>query len=492
MATFADVNTQNFQQFQNLVPQLRQFSSVEGFAGSLNNPSFSPTFLSGLQQSLSAADASRLGDFTATDNPLQDVNFLVRTGQVAPSSGGLLNLSDFSSFGLQSFTEAQLDQALGQTRRVSSDVGSQFGVLTGSNVESQFFGDLFNQVVGGTPLGDLNLDLSRSISGINTGSLSTLEGRQEAADRFRAFAEGIGLTEGSGTVNPFRLGFGESTPGTLFTSGGTGTPTTADTSLRSQIFSFLAPTTQLEPGTVGAAEEFQNLLQVLGRVSGAGGAVAPAPAPTGTGGGGFTGGRISAPGGVLPTSGGGGGFTGGFGGFGGGSFDLNFGNIGTIPSTRTSLKDFFQGRDALVSQGISDLAFFGPRAVDKLQAAVPELGAAADVAAGAFGADFGSDFSAALREAAAIRGVDPSQIADFNAGLAANTFLGSSVDLATQTGFEQLLQAGFAPPQNFSFGTLGSLNLQQAELSAQIQSGIVQSQQAQALFAQTLPGLLSP
>ena len=236
---------------------------------------------------------------------------------------------------------------------------------------------------------------------------------------------------------------------------------------------------------------FEDLRDRIAGVGVFGGRPVQSPgSPTGPG---FSGG-----GGGFGAGGGVGGGVGGGGGGGGGRFigQLFGGAAGARnPAVRRSLQDFFRGREQLIDQAVGGLERSGVRAVDTLQQKVPEFAAAAEVAEGAFGADIGDDFSQALREAASVRGLDPSSLGDigsgFNAGLAANAFLGSAAQLATQTGFEQLLQAGFAPPQSLNFGTIGSLNMQEAELSAQISASIAQSQTAQALFSQQLSGIFS-
>jgi hypothetical protein len=173
-----------------------------------------------------------------------------------------------------------------------------------------------------------------------------------------------------------------------------------------------------------------------------------------------------------------------------------FGSInipsGPIPTLASSIDDLFRGRRALVGQTISDISREGPRDVQAVRQAVPELGAAADVAGAAIGgAGLGDLFSQALGEAASIRGLDPSRLAPFQAQLASEQFLPQAAQLATRTGFEDLAFAGFVPPQNLNIGTIGSLNIQQAELAGQVAAGAAQSLQSQNLFQSVLPSLLN-
>jgi hypothetical protein len=420
MATFADVTQENFQQFQNLVPQLRQFPSVQGFAGTIQNPNFNPMFLGTLQQSLAGADVAQLGQFTPTQTPTSDINFLVRSGQVQAGPSGLFEQTDFSQFGIGTLTGREFDKALGQVRRVSTKTGEQFGVVQ-PGVVNEFFAGLFEDVTAGRT------------------TIDELRGAESpGSQQFAEFAAGIGLEAGSGIINPFSLGFGESTPGTIAPSGAVLPRTVEDVSQQA------IPRTILDTGAT-TGEEFQDLLQALGRTTlgGQGGVLRPQAQPTG----GFPTG-----GGTTLAGDGGGGFVGGGGGFtggGGGGGGFQVPSFGGIPGVGSTLREFFQGREALVSQQISDLGFLGQRGVGAVRGAIPELGAAADVAGGAFGQDIGEDFTQALQEAAAIRGLDPSAIGPtggFNAGLAANQFLSSATALATQTGFEDLMFAGFAPP----------------------------------------------
>jgi hypothetical protein len=187
-----------------------------------------------------------------------------------------------------------------------------------------------------------------------------------------------------------------------------------------------------------------------------------------------------------------GGPPGGFGGGGGGGFTFGGGPTQGIPSIRSTLQDFFGGREALVSQGIEDLSRFGARGVERSRAAIPELRLAAEAAQGVLGGgDLGDLFSQALGEAASIRGIETSQIGDFDAALASESFLPQAGALAARTGFEGLQFGGFVPPQNITFGTLGSLSLQTAQQALELQAGITQSLQSQAMFQSLLPGLMS-
>jgi hypothetical protein len=178
-------------------------------------------------------------------------------------------------------------------------------------------------------------------------------------------------------------------------------------------------------------------------------------------------------------------------GSGGSAFDMDF-QFGApeIPDMLGTLSDLHQGRRALVSTEIDLLQRYGPRGIQKVKEGIPELGAASRAAQGAFGADFGATFKSALQEAAEARGVDPSQIAEFDAELASESVQEQATGLAFKTGFEDLMFAGFVPPQNLDFGTLGSLSIQQAKFQSELQAGINQSLQAQSMFSMMLPGLL--
>jgi len=155
-----------------------------------------------------------------------------------------------------------------------------------------------------------------------------------------------------------------------------------------------------------------------------------------------------------------------------------------------ALQALIHTRAALAGSAVNDLQTLGTGRVAGLRNTVQELGTAAQVAQGAFGEDLGSDFTAALRDAAAARGLDPGSISPFDAGLGSLAFQDKASQLSTRTGFEDLLYAGFAPPQNVNLATVGQLQIQGAELAAQVQAGISQSLQSSAMFSAALQGLL--